>query len=79
MIILKILFKKKVTEIRYEPSRGSYGAKVVHICGWFLQFFVYLNKKDYNGKIKPFNEDSLKVENFKDLPNQMLFLLNLWN
>ena len=69
-----IIQKKEVTEIRYEPSGGSYGVKVDHICGWYLQFFAYLNKKDYNGKIKPFNEDSLKVENFKDLANQMLIV-----
>ena len=69
-----IIQKKEVTEIRYKPSGGSYGVKVDHICGWFLQFFAYLNKKDYNGKMMQFTEDSLKVESFKDLANQMLIV-----
>ena len=64
-----------MTEIRYKPSGGPYGVKVDHICGWFLQFFAYLNKKDkYSGKILRFVEDSLKVEDFKDLASQMLIV-----
>ena len=69
-----IIQKKEVTEIRYEPSGGSYGVKVDQIYGWILHFFAYLNKKDYNGKMKCFNGDSLKVEEFKDLANQMLIV-----
>ena len=70
-----IIQKKEVTEIRYKPSGGRYGVKVDHISGWFLQFFAYLNKKDkYSGKILRFVEDSLKVEDFKDLASQMLIV-----
>ena len=69
-----IIQKKEVTEIRHRPSRGEYGVKVDHICGWFLQFFAYLNKEDFSGKVKAFTECSLKVEDFKDLANQMLIV-----
>ena len=69
-----IIQKKEITEIRYKPSGGPFGVKVNHISGQFLKFFAYLNKKDYNGKIKPFTEDSLKVEDFKDLASQMMIV-----
>ena len=69
-----IIQKKEVTEIRHMPSRGEYGVKVEHICGWFLQFFAYLNKKKGFGGIERFTECSLKVEDFKDLANQMLIV-----
>ena len=68
-----IVQKKEVTETRYEPSGGAYGVKVNYISGWFLHFFAYLNKKDIRSKkIRRFTEDSIKVENFKDLASQML-------
>ena len=70
-----IIQEKEVTEIRYRPSGGKYGVKVDHICGWFLNFFAYLNKRETkNGKIKMFIEDSLKVEDFKDLASQLLIV-----
>ena len=70
-----IIQKKEVTEIRNMPSRGEYGVKVEHICGWLLEFFAYLNKEeDFSGKVKAFTECSLKVEDFKDLANQMLIV-----
>ena len=70
-----IIQKKEVTETRYKPSGGPYGVKVDHICGWFLHFFAYLYKKKdkFSGKtLLPFTEDSINVENFKDLASQML-------
>ena len=41
------------------------------ICGWILNFFAYLNE---DGKIMPFKENSIKVEDFKYLANQMLIV-----
>ena len=63
--------KKEVTEIRIGQSGGKYGVKVDYIYGWFLHFFAYLNK---NGEIKKFIDDSLKVEDFKDLASQLLIV-----
>ena len=50
----------------------EYDVKYDYINGWFLNFFAYLNKKDYHGRILRFEENSLKVKNFKNLANQML-------
>ena len=70
-----IVQKKEVTEIKHEPSGGSYGVKVSHISGWFLHFFAYLNKKDRRShKICRFTQDSIKVKDFKDLASQMLIV-----
>ena len=69
-----IIQEKEVTEIRSKPSGGKYGVKVDHICGWFLHFFAYLNKKNFKKKLKPFTDNSLKVEDFKNLASQMLIV-----
>ena len=67
--------KKEETEIRIGRSGGKYGVKVDYICGWFLNFFAYLNKrKAEKGEIKKFIDDSLKVEDFKDLASQLLIV-----
>ena len=66
-----IIQKKEVTEIRRRPSGGKYGVKVDHICGWFLHFFAYLNK---NGEVKRFIDDSLKVDDFKEIASQLLIV-----
>ena len=68
-----IVQKKEVTEIKYGSSGMSkYEVQVDYICGWFLNFFAYYT--DYEGNIKAFTEDSLKVENFKKLASQMLIV-----
>ena len=67
--------KKEVTEIEYGPSgMHQYEVKYDYICGWFLNFFAYFGKKNYRGEIRRFQEDSLKVKNFKELANQMLIV-----
>ena len=70
-----IIQKKEVTEQRYGPSgMHAYEVKVNYICGWFLNFFAYYNAKDIRGKINIFNDNQLKVEDFKKLANQMLIV-----
>ena len=70
-----IIQKKEVTEIGYGDSgMNDYEVQVDHICGWFLNFFAYYNEKGNDGNIKAFTKDSLKVENFKKLANQMLIV-----
>ena len=67
--------KKEVTEIEYGPSGiGEDEVKYDYICGWFLNFFAYLNKKDYSGKMIRFGSDSIKVKEFNELANQMLIV-----
>ena len=67
--------KKEVTEIEYGPSGiGENEVKYDYICGWFLNFFAYLNKKDYSGKMIRFGRDSIKVKEFNELANQMLIV-----
>ena len=67
--------KKEVTEERSRPSGGVYGVKVDYIAGWFLQFFAYYNEKNqYIKKIRRFEQESLKVEEFYKLANQMLIV-----
>ena len=65
-----IIQEKSVTEISF-VSGGSYGKKVDHVSGWFLNFLPYLNKENH-GRLKRFTGDSLKVKDFKKLANQML-------
>ena len=70
-----IIQKKEIIENIYKPSGFKpTEAKVDYISGWFLSFFAYLNIKDYNGNIKTFTSDSIKVKNFKKLANQMLIV-----
>ena len=65
--------KKEVIEKEYGPSgMEEYEVKYDYICGWFLNFFAYLNKKNHRGEIPKFQEDSLKVKEFNALANQML-------
>ena len=65
--------KKEVIEEEYGPSGMSkYEVKYDFICGWFLNFFAYLNIKNYRGKIERFEGDSMKVKEFNKLANQML-------
>ena len=67
--------KKEVTEQEYGPSgMHPHDVKYDYICGWFLNFFAYLNIKDYHGNVKTFKEDSMKVKDFKKLANQMLIV-----
>ena len=67
--------KKEVIEKEYGPSgMEEYDVKYDYISGWFLNFFAYLNKMDYNGRIPKFQGDSLKVKHFKNLANQMLIV-----
>jgi hypothetical protein len=67
--------KKEVIEQEYGPS-GMYpkDVKYDYISGWFLNFFAYLNTKNYRGDIERFNGDSIKVKDFKKLANQMLIV-----
>ena len=67
--------KKEVIEKESGPSgMGLYDVKYDYISGWFLNFFAYLNQKDYKGKIKRFEGDSMKVKKFNELANQMLIV-----
>ena len=67
--------KKEVIEKERGPS-GMFptDVKYDYICGWFLNFFAYYNKTDYCGNVKRFQEDSMKVKDFKNLANQMLIV-----
>lgn len=65
--------KKEVTEQRYGPSgMHSYEVKVDYICGWILNFFAYLKEVRFSGKVPRFENDQIKVEDFRKLANQML-------
>ena len=66
--------KKEVTEERWKPSgREPYHVQVDHICGWFLNFFAYYKEvSQWNKTVKRFTEESIKVEDFNKLANQML-------
>ena len=70
----KSMIQKK--EIIEEEAGGSdlfdvNKVKYDYICGWFLNFFAYLNA---DNKIEKFDGNSLKVESFKKLANQMLIV-----
>ena len=65
--------KKEVTEQRYGPSGMSkYEVKVDIIYGWFLNFFAYYKEVSFRGRVERFEDEEIKVENFKKLANQML-------
>jgi len=67
--------KKEVTEQEYGPSgMHPHDVKYDYICGWFLNFFAYLNIKDYGGNVQKFQEDSMKVKDFEKFANQMLIV-----
>ena len=68
-----IIQKKEIIENRRNGCLNEiYEVKVDQIFGWILKFFAYYNEKEYNGK--RFNEDSIKVEDFNKLSNQMLIV-----
>ena len=61
--------KKEVTETKYGPSgMDEWEEKVDYLSGWFLSFFAYYRNEER------FMEDTIKVENFKKLANQMLIV-----
>ena len=66
-----IIQEKSVTEKIYEASGDSGAKRVDHVCGWLLNFLPYLSEKN-KGKLRRFTGDSLKVEDFKKLANQMI-------
>ena len=39
-----------------------------------MNFFAYLNLKDFHGNVYAFKDDSMKVEKFNELANQMLIV-----
>ena len=71
-----IVQNKVETEYKSGLSgRGGHNIKVDYIRGWILSFFAYYSEADeYTKEIKPFMEESIKVENFKKLANQMLIV-----
>ncbi len=72
---MNMIQKKEVTETKYGPSGMSkWEVQVDYLSGWFLSFFAYYGEKGYNGKIKRFEEDEIKVKNFQKLANQMLIV-----
>ena len=65
--------KKEVTEYEYGPSgMEKYAVKYDYISGWILQFFAYYKEIGYDEKIPKFEKESIKVEQFNKLANQML-------
>ena len=69
-----IIQKNKITEVIGVCS--SQAVQVDNINGWILDFFAY---KKYGGKVEKFTSQSLKVEEFDELANQMLivpFIIN---
>ena len=72
---MNMIQKKEVTETKYGPSgMREWEEKVDYLSGWFLSFFAYYGEKSYNGKIKRFEEDEIKVKHFEKLANQMLIV-----
>ena len=68
--------KKEVIEQEYRPS-GKYPHDVKYdfLSGLFLSFFAYYKKSSYyDHHIQRFEEDSIKVEEFNELANQMLIV-----
>ena len=45
--------------------------EIKHISGWILKFFAY---KNYRKNIERFTEDSISVDSFGDLANQMIIV-----
>ena len=70
-----IIQKNESTEYKSRPcGGGKYEVKVDQIFGWILKFFAYYKEKEYKGKIKRFDGESIKVEDFVRLANQMLIV-----
>ena len=68
-----IIQKKEVTETTNPSGMGEYEVKYDYISGWFLKFFAY-SKIYSDGKYIKFEKDTIKVEDFKTLANQMLIV-----
>ena len=69
-----IIQKKEVTETEYGPSgMREYEVKHDYISGWFLKFFAYSKRHSDERYIK-FEKDTIKVEDFDNLANQMLIV-----
>ena len=72
---MNMIQKKEIIETTFGLSgKGKQKVQVDYLSGWFLSFFAYYGEKGYNGKIKRFEEDEIKVKNFQKLANQMLIV-----
>ena len=72
---INMIQKKEVTETKYGPSgMDEWEEKVDYLSGWFLSFFAYYGEVKRNRNVERFMEDTIKVENFKKLANQMLIV-----
>ena len=70
-----IIQKKEVTEKEYGPSGiRKYEVKYDYISGWFLNFFAYLKRKNFEDEFIRFGKDTIKVKEFEYLANQMLIV-----
>ena len=63
-----IIQKKEITEKRRNACFGEIEVKLDCISGWFLNFFGYTNYR------RPFEENSIKVEELGRLANQILIV-----
>ena len=68
-----IIQKKEVTETTNPSGMGEYEVKHDYISGWFLKFFAYSKRHSDERYIK-FEKDTIKVEDFDNLANQMLIV-----
>ena len=69
-----IIQKNEVTVIKWGLCGGSeYEAKIDNIYGWILKFFAYYYNR-YEDKIMKFDGESIKVDDFNKLANQMLIV-----
>ena len=65
-------FKDIIQEQIVNEKIGYYPMmEIKHISGWILKFFAY---KNYRGNIERFTEDSISVDYFGDLANQMIIV-----
>ena len=69
-----IIQNNEVTVIKWGLCGGSeYEAKIDSIYGWILKFFAYYYNR-YEDKIMKFDGESIKVDDFNKLANQMLIV-----
>ena len=72
---MNMIQKKEVTETKYSASgMNEWEEKVDYITGWILSFLAYYKEVSRPNKIKRFEENIIKVENFSKLANQMLIV-----
>ena len=72
---MNMIQKKEIIETTFGLSgKGKQKVQVDYLSGWFLSFFAYYGEKRYDGKIERFVKDTIKVENFSKLANQMLIV-----